>query len=132
MKLRCQGKGINCPPFKHNGIFHPDNESIKRLLPDLNRCADCMAYTAPTLSSFEMICYRSPLSHSLKKDPPSIRHMKAVQVSEPLSVRVSVLALQTQDEKNLTIMGVKDFNRSERPICITQQMPKPTRIWRSC
>ncbi|RKU10358.1 hypothetical protein C6503_19805 [Candidatus Poribacteria bacterium] len=52
MKLRCQLKGAKCPPFKHNGIFHPDNESIKRLLPDLNRCADCMAYMAPTLPSF--------------------------------------------------------------------------------
>ena len=52
MKLRCQSKGTKCLPFKHNGIFYPDNESIKRLLPDLNRCADCMAYTAPTLPSF--------------------------------------------------------------------------------
>ena len=52
MKLRCQNKGAKCPPFKHNGIFYPDNESIKRLLPDLNRCADCMAYVTPTLPSF--------------------------------------------------------------------------------
>ena len=41
-----------CPPFKHNGIFRPHNENIKRLLPDLNRCADCMAYMAPKLPSF--------------------------------------------------------------------------------
>lgn len=52
MKLRCQSKGKSCPPFKHNGIFYPDNESIKRLLPDLNRCADCMAYVGPTLPYF--------------------------------------------------------------------------------
>lgn len=52
MKLRCQREGANCPPFKHNGIFYPDNESIKRLLPDLNRCADCTAYVAPRLPSF--------------------------------------------------------------------------------
>ena len=52
MKLRCQSKGTNCPPFKHNGIFRPHNENIKRLLPDLNRCADCMACVAPTLPSF--------------------------------------------------------------------------------
>ena len=52
MKLRCQSEGANCPPFKHNGIFRPHNENIKRLLPDLNRCADCMAYTAPTLPYF--------------------------------------------------------------------------------
>ena len=53
MKLRCQDKGTNCPPFKHNGVFRPHNENIKRLLPDLNRCADCMAYVAPTLPSFQ-------------------------------------------------------------------------------
>ena len=52
MKLRCQNKGATCPPFKHNGIFYPHNENIKRLLPDLNRCADCMAYVAPTLLYF--------------------------------------------------------------------------------
>ena len=52
MKLRCQSKGTNCPPFKHNGVFRPYNENIKRLLPDLNRCADCMAYVAPTLPYF--------------------------------------------------------------------------------
>lgn len=52
MKLRCQNKGTSCPPFKHNGVFYPDNENIKRLLPDLNRCADCMACMAPKLPSF--------------------------------------------------------------------------------
>ena len=52
MKLRCQSKGTSCPPFKHNGTFQPHNENIKRLLPDLNRCADCMAYVAPTLPYF--------------------------------------------------------------------------------
>ena len=52
MKLRCQLKGAKCPPFKHDGVFRPHNENIKRLLPDLNRCADCMAYTAPPLPYF--------------------------------------------------------------------------------
>lgn len=52
MKLRCQLKGAKCPPFKHNGVFHLDNQTVKRLLPDLNRCANCMAYAAPTLPSF--------------------------------------------------------------------------------
>ena len=52
LKLRCQSKGANCPPFKHSGIFNPNNENIKRLLPDLNRCANCTAYVAPTLPSF--------------------------------------------------------------------------------
>lgn len=52
LKLRCQSKGANCPPFKHDGVFHPSNENIKRLLPDLNRCANCTAYVAPKLPSF--------------------------------------------------------------------------------
>ena len=52
MKLRCQLKGAKCLPFKHNGVFHPDNQTVKRLLPDLNRCANCMAYAAPKLPSF--------------------------------------------------------------------------------
>lgn len=52
LKLRCQSNGANCPPFKHSGVFHPNNENIERLLPDLNRCADCAAYVAPKLSSF--------------------------------------------------------------------------------
>ena len=47
MKLRCQCSGIKCPPYKHYGVFHPDNETVKRLLPDLNWCADCMAYATP-------------------------------------------------------------------------------------
>ncbi len=51
MKLRCQSKGANCPPFKHSGVFHPNNENIKRLLPDLNRCANCTAYVSPKLPS---------------------------------------------------------------------------------
>ena len=47
MKLRCQLKGIKCPRYKHQGVFHPDDETVKRLLPDLNWCADCMAYATP-------------------------------------------------------------------------------------
>lgn len=53
MKLKCQWKGANCPPFKHNGIFQPNNETIKKLLPDLNRCADCMASGSPALPNFQ-------------------------------------------------------------------------------
>ena len=52
LKLRCQSQGTNCPPFKHSGVFNSNNENIKRLLPDLNRCADCAAYVPPKLSSF--------------------------------------------------------------------------------
>ena len=47
MKLRCQYSGIKCPHYKHQGVFHPDDETVKRLLPDLNWCANCMAYAAP-------------------------------------------------------------------------------------
>ena len=47
MKLRCQYPGIKCPLYKHNGVFHPDDETVKRLLPDLNWCANCMAYANP-------------------------------------------------------------------------------------
>ena len=47
MKLRCQLTGIRCPRYENQGIFHPDNDTVKRLLPDLNRCAECMAYATP-------------------------------------------------------------------------------------
>ncbi len=47
MELRCQLKGVKCPRYKHQGIFSPDNKTITRLLPDLNRCAGCIAYASP-------------------------------------------------------------------------------------
>ena len=47
MKLRCQYPGIKCPHYKHQGIFQPDDATIKKFLPDLNWCADCMAYANP-------------------------------------------------------------------------------------
>ena len=47
MKLRCQYPGIKCPRYKHHGVFHADDETVKRLLPDLNWCANCMAYATP-------------------------------------------------------------------------------------
>ena len=47
MKLRCQYPGIKCPHYKHQGVFHPDDKTVKQLLPDLNWCADCMAYATP-------------------------------------------------------------------------------------
>ena len=53
MILKCQLKGTNCPPFKHKGIFHPDSPTIKRFLPDLNRCAACMARAAPPLPNYQ-------------------------------------------------------------------------------
>lgn len=47
MKLRCQLKGAKCPRYKHYGVFYPDDKTIKRLLPDANRCADCIAFASP-------------------------------------------------------------------------------------
>ena len=47
MTLRCQNPGIKCPSYKHEGVFCPDDETVKRLLPDLNRCANCMAFASP-------------------------------------------------------------------------------------
>ena len=53
MKLKCQAAGANCPPYSHKGKFHPDNATITRLLPDLNRCAKCMAYEPPSLPDLQ-------------------------------------------------------------------------------
>jgi len=47
MKLRCQLKSIKCPRYKHQGIFRPNDEMVKPLLPDLNQCAVSTAYAAP-------------------------------------------------------------------------------------
>ena len=53
MKLRCQDPGIKCPRYKHESTFYPDDETVKRLLPDLNRCANCMAYAPPQYPDFQ-------------------------------------------------------------------------------
>lgn len=51
MKLRChQSKGINCPRYKHQGIFRPIDEMVRPLLPDLRQCATCTASAAPQRS----------------------------------------------------------------------------------
>ena len=47
MTLRCQLTGIKCPAYKHQGIFLPDNETVKSFLPDLTHCAACIANAAP-------------------------------------------------------------------------------------
>lgn len=52
MKLKCHSKGRRCPPFNHTGVFRPNTENINRLLPDLKRCASCMASAAPKLPHF--------------------------------------------------------------------------------
>ena len=48
MKLRChQSKGRKCPRYWHQGVFQPDNKTVKSLLPDLRQCAGCIASAAP-------------------------------------------------------------------------------------
>lgn len=50
MTLRCQLRGVKCPPYKHQGIFLPDNETVKSFLPDLKYCGACIANAAPRRS----------------------------------------------------------------------------------
>jgi len=47
MALKCQLEGIKCPAYKHEGVFYPDDDTVQSLLPDLEHCAACMAYTPP-------------------------------------------------------------------------------------
>ena len=47
MTLKCQLIGVKCPPYKHHGIFRPDNKTVKSFLPDLTYCAACIANTPP-------------------------------------------------------------------------------------
>lgn len=52
MKLKCQLIGSKCPPYSHKGEFYPSNETLTGLLPDLRRCANCIAYEPPSIPSF--------------------------------------------------------------------------------
>ena len=132
MKLRCQCKGANCPPFKHNGVFYPDNETIKCLLPDLNRCADCMACVAPTLPYFRDDLLQIASLTLFEKGPAfDPGHESRASFGTFIRPRICV-SLMNADEKNSSIMGVKDLNLSERLILTTQQISKPIPIWRSC
>ena len=47
MKLRCQLKSIKCPRYKHQGIFCPNDETVKQFLTELRQCATCTAYATP-------------------------------------------------------------------------------------
>jgi RNA polymerase sigma factor (sigma-70 family) len=47
MALKCQSDYIKCPAYKHQGIFRPDNKTVKSLLPDLKSCAACMSSAPP-------------------------------------------------------------------------------------
>lgn len=52
MKLKCQLTGAKCPPYSHEGEFQPNNSTLTGLLPDLRRCANCIAYEPPSLPAF--------------------------------------------------------------------------------
>ena len=52
MNLRCYNKDVRCPAYDHSGTFQPDNETITRFLPDLKRCANCMAYSLPKMPDY--------------------------------------------------------------------------------
>lgn len=51
--LRCQYKGIKCPPYKHQGIFISTNEIVTSLWPDMQQCAACTAFAAPKRPDFQ-------------------------------------------------------------------------------
>lgn len=52
MKLKCQLTGAKCPPYPHEGEFQPDNATITCFLPDLRRCASCIAFEPPSIPAF--------------------------------------------------------------------------------
>lgn len=52
MILKCQLPGAKCPPYSHNGKFLPNDATITGFLPDLRRCANCIAYNSPSLPAF--------------------------------------------------------------------------------
>ncbi len=69
MKLKCRSAGAKCPPYSHNGKFYPTNISITDLLPDLRRCANCIAYTPPSAPSFQDDLIQIASITLLKKGP---------------------------------------------------------------
>ena len=52
-KLKCQLAGAKCPPYSHQGEFQPDNATIIGLLPDLRRCASCIAFDPPSIPAVQ-------------------------------------------------------------------------------
>lgn len=52
MKLKCHLKGMKCPRYFHQGPFLADNQTLKQFQPDLQQCANCMAYEGPQLPDF--------------------------------------------------------------------------------
>lgn len=53
MKLRCQTKGVRCPPYIHKGVFKATDETLTSFERDLNWCAKCTACAPPALPSFQ-------------------------------------------------------------------------------
>ena len=53
MKLRCQTKGLRCPPYDHKGVFEATDETLTHFESDLNWCAKCTACATPALPSFQ-------------------------------------------------------------------------------
>ena len=47
MKIKMSIPRYKCPHYKHQGVFHSDDETVKKILPDLNWCANCTAYANP-------------------------------------------------------------------------------------
>lgn len=69
MKLKCQLTGVKCPPYSHEGQFHPNDATIAGLLPDLRRCANCIAYESPSLPAFRDDLLQIASITLLKKGP---------------------------------------------------------------
>ena len=102
MKLRCQLKGIKCPRYKHHGVFQPDDETVKRLLPDLNWCANCMAYATPRCPDIRDDLLQIASIVLVEKGPlGSIRHIRVARVSVPSSAPQICGILKNAKEKEL-------------------------------
>ncbi len=69
MRLRCQVSGMKCPRYDQDGFFYPDDETVERLLPDVNRCADCMAYAPPRCPDFRDDLRQTALIVLIEKGP---------------------------------------------------------------
>ena len=69
MKLKCQLTGAKCPPYSHEGKFLPNDATIAGFLPDLRRCANCIAYEPPSLPAFRDDLIQIASITLLKKGP---------------------------------------------------------------
>lgn len=139
MKLKCKSAGAKCPPYSHNGEFHPNNTTVNVLLPDMRRCANCIAYTSPAAPAFRDDLIQIASITLLKKGPafnpihesgasfgsfirPHIcgslmyakhRELKQLARETPESYMESDLTMEqnTEDNENITsILNVPDPN----------------------